>query len=285
MWSNRFLLTIVFAGLVLVSFSCVKKVPDKIVWNSSLTEGFRLAQEKNKNLLVDFFKGDCKWCKRLDDSTFTDRDVIRLGLEFYFVKVNAIKDSSVANQYGVNAYPSVLLFNSKGEEIDRIVGYLPPREFLITVRSYFKGEGTLTDYENKLSKDTKNVELLYRVAEKYQDRGNYNKALFFYQTITLLDPKNTKGKTDSTIFNMGLASMKLKDYPTAVQRFSDLSKSFPKSGLLLDAEEYIPYAYAKSGDTTKALSLFQKLLEDHPDLSAGDKEWVETQIKNLRKEE
>ena len=285
MWSNRFLLTIVFAGLVLVSFSCVKKVPDKIVWNSSLTEGFRLAQEKNKNLLVDFFTEDCKWCKRLDDSTFTDRDVIRLGLEFYFVKVNAIKDSSVANQYGVNAYPSVLLFNSKGEEIDRIVGYLPPREFLITVRSYFKGEGTLTDYENKLSKDTKNVELLYRVAEKYQDRGNYNKALFFYQTITLLDPKNTKGKTDSTIFSMGLASMKLKNYPTAVQRFSDLSKSFPKSGLLLDAEEYIPYAYAKSGDTTKALSLFQKLLEDHPDLSAGDKEWVETQIKNLRKEE
>lgn len=285
MWTKKFLLTVLLTGVILLSFCCVKKVPDKIVWNSSLTEGFKLAQEKNKNLLVDFFKEDCPWCKRLDDSTFTDRDVIRLGLEFLFVKINGVKDSVLANPYGVNAYPTVIIFNPKGEEIDRIVGYLPPREFLKTVRSYLKGEGTLADYENKLAKDTKNVELLYRVAEKYQDRGNYNKALLFYQTIILLDPKNTKGKTDSTIFNMGLTSMKLKDYPTAVQRFSDLTKSFPKSGLLLDADEYIPYAYAKSGDTTKALNLFQKLLEDHPDLSTGDKEWVEKQVKKLKKEE
>jgi len=42
------------AGILFVS--CVKKVPEKIVWNQSFDQGLKLAQDEGKNLMVDFDK-------------------------------------------------------------------------------------------------------------------------------------------------------------------------------------------------------------------------------------
>lgn len=52
-----------FALLVILIFtigiffnSCVKKIPEQIVWNESFDQGLMLAQDQGKNLLVDFDK-------------------------------------------------------------------------------------------------------------------------------------------------------------------------------------------------------------------------------------
>jgi len=218
----------------------------------------------------------------LRDSTFTDKDVIKFSLDFIFVKLDKIKDSLLVSEYGVNAYPTVILFETDGPEIDRIVGYAPPREFLKTVKSYLKGEGTLTDLEQKLASDSSNVELLSRVGEKYQDRSKYREALMHYQNIIFLDPDNKEGKTDSALFKIALVYRRQEDYQTAIDKFKDLIQSFPETKLRLDAEEYIPYLHAKMGDSTTALRLYEKLLVDYPDLETEEKEWVEKQIKKLK---
>ncbi len=41
-------------GILFVS--CVKKVPEKIVWNQSFEQGLKLAQDEGKNLMVEFDK-------------------------------------------------------------------------------------------------------------------------------------------------------------------------------------------------------------------------------------
>lgn len=46
---------LIFMGGILLN-SCVKKVPEQIVWSQSLDEGLALAQDQDKNLLVEFDK-------------------------------------------------------------------------------------------------------------------------------------------------------------------------------------------------------------------------------------
>jgi len=218
----------------------------------------------------------------LRDSTFTDNDVIKLSLDFVFVTLNSKKDSTIVSGYGVNAYPTVMLFESSGKEIDRIVGYVPPREFLKTVKSYLRGEGTLTDLENRLRDKPSNLDLLYQVGEKYQDRGKYEEALMHYQNIMSLDPENKKGKTDGALFSIAVINRRQKDNQTAIDKFEELIRRFPQSEKRLDAEEYIPYIYAQMGDSTKALRLYEKILVDHPDIEKEEREWVEKQIKKIK---
>lgn len=215
------------------------------------------------------------------DSTFTDQDVIKLSLDFVFVKLDKIKDSVLVSKYGVNGYPTVILFETDGEEIDRIVGYAPPREWLKTVKSYLRGEGTMVDLEKKLEADPSNAELLFRVGKKYQDRSKYREALMHYQNTISLDPDNKEGKTDSALFNIAMVSLRQEDRQTAVDKLKHLVQSFPETKLRLDAEEYIPYIYVRMGDTTTALRLFEKILLDYPDLEAKEKKWVNKQIKKL----
>ena len=215
------------------------------------------------------------------DSTFTDKDVIKLSLDFVFVKLDKIKDSVLVSKYGVNGYPTVILFETDGEEIDRIVGYAPPREWLKTVKSYLRGEGTQVDLERKLEADPSNVELLFWVGEKYQDRSKYREALMHYQNTIFLDPDNKEGKTDSALFKIALLYRRQEAYQTAIDKFKDLIQSFPETKLRLDTEEYIPYIYVTMGDTTTALRLYKKILLDYPDLETKEKKWVNKQIKKL----
>jgi len=218
----------------------------------------------------------------LRDSTFTDRDVIRLSLDFTFVELNSKKDSALVSKYGVAAYPTVILFKSTGEEIDRIVGYLPPREFLKTVKSYLRGEGTLADLERKLEASPSDVRLLYRVGEKYGDRSKYEEALKHYQNLISVDPQNRRGKTDSALFKIAVVHRRQKENLTAIDGFKDLIRRFPETKLRFDAEEYIPYIHAGMGDSTTALKLYEKLLLDYPDLEKKEKEWIEKQINKLK---
>jgi len=46
---------LIFACGMLLN-SCVKKVPEHIVWSQSLDEGLTLARDQGKNLLVEFYK-------------------------------------------------------------------------------------------------------------------------------------------------------------------------------------------------------------------------------------
>ncbi len=51
--------------------------------------------------------------------------------EMIFVKAQAeTTDSLTAKAYNVSGFPTFVVTDSKGKEIDRIVGYMPAKEFL-----------------------------------------------------------------------------------------------------------------------------------------------------------
>ena len=217
------------------------------------------------------------------DSTFTDTSMVRFSMNYVFFKANAEKDTALAEQYRVNGYPTVILANSSGQEIDRIVGYEPAPDFIQHIRGYLKGEGTLGDYEQKVKQNPKNIELWSTLADKYQGRRAFDQAVASFNQVVELDPKDSTGKASEALYNIGLLYMgrNVKDFPKAVETFEGLLKRYPNSKVAVDAEEYIPYSYEKMADTTKALTLYKKFLQDHPTLPASEKEWVQKRIDGL----
>jgi tetratricopeptide (TPR) repeat protein len=262
-------------------YSCGKVVPTSINWVTDFGEAKKIAESKDKNMILEFYTDWCTWCKRLADSTFTDTSVIRFSMDFVFFRANAEKDTALAESYKVNGYPTVILANPRGEEIDRIVGYATAPDFIQDISGYLRGEGTLADLENKLKADTTNLELRFRVGEKYQERKRFDEALFNFNQVISLDPKDSTGKASQALFDIGLMSMRQKDYPQAIAVFRKLVKEYPKSKLRFDAEEYVPYSYEKMGDSTQAIKLYKKILTDYSEIEPSEKEWIEGRIKKL----
>ncbi|MCJ7507533.1 MAG: thioredoxin fold domain-containing protein [candidate division Zixibacteria bacterium] len=268
-------------GLLVVLFmlsGCAKKVPEKIGWVYKLEEGKQLAQKEHKGLIVEFFKDDCPWCKRMDDSTFVVENVRKLNWNYVFVKIDGKAETTLVSQYGITGYPTSIVFSSPDKELDRIIGYLPADSFEIYVRNYEKGIRTLAYYEKKVAADSSNVELIYELAEKYKWHNRPQEALAYFYKIVALDPPNVKKFSDRAVYEAADLYFRNKDYKGALGEFGNLMEKYPDSEYKLDAELMVAYCYGKLDNKTTALGLYKKFLKEHP---GKEDEWVQKQIDKL----
>lgn len=269
---------VMFLGLVVLS-SCAEQAPPDIQWAFSLEDAFKIAAEKDQPIIAEFWSDECKWCERLEDSTFTHQSVIDLAANMVFVKAEGKKDTVTRERYKIAGFPTVILMNSSGEEIDRIFGYLPPEKFVSTIQDYLQGKNTLVDLEKRFEADPKDAELAFRLAEMYEGRRMYEEANSHYSKVVDLDPEDEKGNSDDALFGLAWLEVRKKEYLKAMDAFKYFLQKFPESEIATDAEMYIPYCHAKAGDTTKALELYEKFLTEHPD--SPDTTWVKDKIKAL----
>jgi len=114
----------------------------ELVWYK-YDEGLAKAKKEKKHLLVHFYTNWCGWCKKMDKSTFSDEEIIKVLNESYVpIKVNGqsgekvtvdgkeISEKQVTGQYGVRAYPVTWFLKPSGERIAPRRGYVAAEEFL-----------------------------------------------------------------------------------------------------------------------------------------------------------
>lgn len=270
--------------LFIILGGCGKKeepivAPTQINFATDYQSALKLAQDKGQKLIIDFNTDWCTWCKRLDTVTFVDSAVIAMSQNLVFAKINAEKDTVTAQLYKVRGYPTVVLVNADGSEIDRIGGYLPPKEFMETIDNYLKGIYTL-DYFLKKADSAASTEINYRIGEKYSDRGMYPEAESFFAKVVASDPDNKELRTDSAMASIADIKRRDKKYDEAMAEFKSIMEKFPGTGQATDAELWIAVVHKQRGDTTTAIKAFEGFLKNHPE--SGDTAYAKQQIEKLK---
>lgn len=128
---SAILLTIMFVG-------CGKSGSnDNLNWEENLETALQKAKAENKAVLVNFTGSDwCQWCIKLSDEVFSksefedyaEDNLILVRLDFpRSIEQNAetkAYNNQLAQRYGVQGFPTVLLFNSQGKMVLQ-TGYQP----------------------------------------------------------------------------------------------------------------------------------------------------------------
>ena len=111
-----------------------------VAWERNLARALtRASGEGKKVVMVDFYTDWCGWCKKLDETTLADPAVQASLRQVVSVKLDAERDGRAdAERYGVEGFPTVLFLDSRGTEVARIPGYLPPGEFLEELNDILK---------------------------------------------------------------------------------------------------------------------------------------------------
>jgi len=119
----------------------------------SIEEGLALAKKVNKPIVIDFYTSWCKWCKVMEERTFSNAHIAEYLKENYVcVRINA-EDKKTTFEYkgtkytpysltrrlGVRGFPSMGYFKSDGELIKIVPGFIPPETY-IKVLKYFREE-------------------------------------------------------------------------------------------------------------------------------------------------
>lgn len=106
--------------------------------NGSFDSGMSKASSEGKLFFVEFYADWCTPCKWMDKTTYTNTDVVNLMNTNYVALKLDIETTDGANlkkEYSVRMLPTILIFNAKGEMVDRVEKTLSP-ESMVSLLSF-----------------------------------------------------------------------------------------------------------------------------------------------------
>ena len=208
----------------------------------SVDEILAMAKSENKIVMVDVLTDWCKWCIELDNKVYAKPEVYEYAnSKMINYKIDAEKGEGVdfAKKYKIEGYPTILFLDGRGNEIDRIYGYVPAKEFKEMIVDYNNGVNTFGYLKDEVAKNPDNIEASLKLADKYSMYGETDKAKEQLNKIISLDPSNTKGKTDDAKLN--LASFSPKEQKAGA--LESFIKDNPVSDKLKDAYISVSESY------------------------------------------
>ncbi len=106
-------------------------------WEPYSPQKLEEARIASKPLIMDFYADWCIPCLELDRLTFTDSKVLKATEDFVKLKVDLTHYDAPAveelrKKFNISGVPTIVFLGPDGNEVlgTRVVGYLPPEEFL-----------------------------------------------------------------------------------------------------------------------------------------------------------
>jgi thioredoxin-related protein len=109
-------------------------------WITNLEDAYKIAKKENKHVFVLFTGSDwCPPCKKLHHDIFeteqfekfAENNLILVELDFPRKKENKLSpeqtkyNQNLSRKFHVRGFPSVIMFDANGKELNRWVGYRP----------------------------------------------------------------------------------------------------------------------------------------------------------------
>ncbi len=118
-------------------------IPSKEVspeWKVYSDTSFEQSKAANQPIMIDFYADWCIPCKELDAITYSDQKVIDEAARFDNYKVDMTKSLSeetekIRNKFKIVGMPTIILINSRGQEVKRLTGFVKPEEFLSILKA------------------------------------------------------------------------------------------------------------------------------------------------------
>jgi len=132
-------------GIVAVAFGVVSASALRepgVSWEPYADARLDEALKAAKPVVMDFYADWCIPCLELDRKTFTDPEVIDLTSNFIRLKVDLThfdspESEALRKRFNIAGVPTIVFLDKTGQEAtrSRVVGYLPPGEFVEKVKA------------------------------------------------------------------------------------------------------------------------------------------------------
>lgn len=213
----------------------------------NLDSALMLAKEQNKPIFIDFYTSWCAPCKVMTSEVFPQEKVgTYFNAQFINCKIQCDDKGigvEIGKKYQVNAYPTLMFLNAKGELIHSMAGGISAEELIALgdiARNPERNLLSLLTQWNKGKRDTAFVkEYFDKLKSAYRTELAMNQFEEYFRSL----PKNSK--TSSTTFGL----IKLLGYPSSSTIFKFVEVNLPAFNKSVGKDEvgkYIKSAYLGS---------------------------------------
>jgi thiol-disulfide isomerase/thioredoxin len=241
--------------------------PAGIRWMRGLSPAVSQATAGRKMIIVDLVADWCGWCRTMEAQTWSDPVVVAESARFVFLQLDIEKDPdgiAMARRFGVHNLPTTLLLTSGGEEFDRMIGFLPARDFLARLNAAIANPRAIGNLRITADREPGNIEARYQLAEKLLKQPNYGEAEKQFSQIVRKDPRNRSGRTDSSLYYLSLCQADRSDMTAAMSSLQRLRKDFPASQATPGSYLLEGQIMFRTGRRAEARTLVLEFLKKYP---------------------
>jgi tetratricopeptide (TPR) repeat protein len=228
-------------------------------FKGTFEEAKTASKNENKSLLLLFYEN---WDKNFE-KILNDQGIISLTNNFINFQVKLKENAGVliTKIYSAESYPMIILCNSEGKEIDRLIKPKDSKDLLNNLKNMASNINTLDYYLNELTNEPENPKINFEIAKKYLDRDEKEKATkYFYNTLKY----DEKRKIDIGEYPYYLVSVReLKEGKPETS--NEFLKLYPKSKYLNFVYLSLADHYLKTANYEYAWNTYGEYLKKYPD--------------------
>lgn len=240
-------------------------------WHHDLDHALEDAGSCDGEILLDVYTTWCGPCRRLANEVFNTQVFADASAGMVLAKIDAESGDGpdVARRFAVVGYPTVLVLDPRGNEIDRLFGFFEAEEFASRLREIRYGVPTVSEFLASYSAPAPD-EVFSMTFDRGFDAascGQYDVADRLLETLVDLDADNSTGFASSALLVLG-KYRHLRgghDPDTAIRYFDRIIEQFPESADVESAIVQSGIAHARAGRETESLQSFEAYLSIAPE--------------------
>lgn len=175
----------------------------------------------------------------------------------YKLNVDSTQNRPLAERYNIRSIPAFVFVDEDGNEIDRIVGYMPPAEYLAEMTRIRNGINTVPDLSQRLVDDPDNLDLLVTLAGKIETMSGLKAAISYWEELF------TKENADET--QRSIAGLKMALYHAQENNDPETLVSFVNNEtnveILPKAYDALRKFYAKAKDVDAEADTYRRYVD------------------------
>jgi len=175
----------------------------------------------------------------------------------YHINVDSSQNKALAERYNIHSIPSFVFVDQDGNEIDRIVGFLPPRDYLTEMTRIRNGINTVPDLVKRLEDDPENTDILMNLANKIEVMSGLKAAMSYWEILFEIDSASS--------YLHSLSGLKLALYHSQENNDPETLVSFvnneTNTRLLPTAYEALKNFYKRIGDKPAEAETYRRYID------------------------
>ncbi len=227
----------------------------KSSWNKYKDINF---SSTDKLSLIFFSSYDCSYCKMLKIFTFRDIKVQLAISSLNFIEVLEEESPDLVERYNVIGFPTLLVVDKRGNEIDRKIGFITSGELINFITATITNPTTLQELEQRISNNPSNLEDSKELIKRYWNLLRIDDARKILSTIIQKYPEDI----ELNLLAYQLSSVKEKGKNIA-RAFSNNDFKDPELSKQIFTE-YIMFLLGSETDTAEVSRITETYLKHYP---------------------
>jgi tetratricopeptide (TPR) repeat protein len=206
-------------------------LPAQVAWVRKFDDALKQAQVEGKFIVIEISASWCPPCQKMAREVYPDGEFVEFSRSQVFMLLDADNDPEgvrLAGRFNVHSYPTILVLDAKGHEIDRLTGGRTAKGLIKDLKDIFADPMPFDELLKRAAARGDDFQVQFNAGKRAFDRSEYSRARQLLDRAGGLAGSAGLEERISVLMLLSVACFRDGKYQDALRVLDTLEKEDPR---------------------------------------------------------